>query len=285
MKPSVNNSQWSVVSRKAALTFVFLISFFTFNIGQKNTLSKRQISERDSLMAVSILNLDSNFVFVQGGTFAMGLPDSSDVEGGEIQKPQHKVKLKSFYILKTHVTQALWYSIMDTNPSIHKECFTCPVENITWYDAQKFIAKLNKIKKEHYRLPTEAEFEYAAGGGNKGHGLKYSGSNNINEVGWFEDNSGSMSHPVGEKKPNELGLVDMSGDMWEWCSDWFEMYYYKVSPSDNPQGPAKGTDKILRGGCWFSLDEGCMVASRGQLRPELKNKYTGFRIVKDISDK
>jgi sulfatase modifying factor 1 len=267
---------------RAFLLFIFHFSLFTFCVGQgNNTLSKKQIKERDSLMAVSILNLDSSFIFVQGGSFDMGLPDTSTVEGGDVEKPLHKVKVKSFYMLKTQVTQALWYSIMDTNPSFHKNCYTCPVENVNWYDAQKFIDKLNKMNKGHYRLPTEAEFEYAARGGNKSRGLDYSGSNDVNEVGWYTNNSGGKSHPVGEKKPNELGLADMSGNIWEWCSDWYEKYY-KGSPSDNPRGPAKGEKKVLRGGTWLSLDEGCLVISRGALDPSSKNKFTGFRIAKDL---
>ncbi len=268
---------------KRLLVFYFCFSMYGFSKAQNvQPRTEENRHWKDSLMAVSILNLDSDFVFVKGGVFEMGLPDSSDVEGGEIEKPRHKVTLKSFYILNSEVTQALWSSVMDTNPSIHKDCYTCPVENVTWYDAQKFITKLNTLTKEHYRLPTEAEFEYAAGGGNKGHGYKYSGSNNENEVCWFQDNSYAKSHPVDTKKPNELGLYDMSGNVWEWCSDWFEMYYYKNSPSDNPQGPVKGIWKVLRGGEFSSLDEGCMVVSRGQLEPAQKNKYTGFRLVRDL---
>lgn len=235
----------------------------------------------DSLMAVSILNIDSDFVFVQGGSFEMGVPDTSTLEGSDIEKPQHKVTLKGFYILKTQVTQALWSSIMDSNPSFHKSCFTCPVENVSWFDAQKFITKLNKLNKEHYRLPTEAEYEYAARGGNKSRGFDYSGSNSIDDAGWFINNCKGSSHPVGEKKPNELGLLDMSGNIWEWCSDWYGAYYYNQSPADNPQGPAQGEQKVLRGGTWLSLDEGCLSISRGALNPLSKNKFTGFRIVRE----
>lgn len=260
------------------LLFTFYSSLFTVCGAQvNNALPAKQTKERDSLMAVSILNLDSDFVFVQGGSFEMGLPDTSTVEAGWLEKPRHKVTVKSFYMLKTLVTQALWSSIMDTNPSFHKNCLTCPVENVSWFDAQKFISKLNTLTKKHYRLPTEAEYEYAARGGNKDRGLDYSGSNNINDVGWYTDNSEGQSHPVGEKKTNELGLFDMSGNMWEWCSDWYGLYY-KGSPSDNPQGPANGEKKVVRGGTWLSLDEGCTVVSRGALNPAFKNKFTGFRI-------
>ena len=208
----------------------------------------------------------------------MGLPDSSDVEGGEIEKPQHKVNLKSFYILKTPVTQVLWMAVMDSNPSFHNQCFTCPVEKVSWYDALEFINRLNTMTGKHYRLPTEAEFEYAASGGNKTHGYEYAGSNNVNDVAWYNRLS---SQPVALKKPNELGLYDMSGDIWEWCSDWFEDHYYNHSPIDSPQGPLKGEKKSLRGGTWVSLDEGCMVISRAGANPSHSDKYIGFRIVRD----
>lgn len=261
---------------------IFLATIFIFILTANTNAQGRKLTRvSDSLMAVSILNLDSNFVFVQGGTFQMGLPDASMIEGGEISKPLHKVALKSFYMLKTPVTQALWYSIMDSNPSLHKNCYTCPVENVSWYDAQEFITKLNALHKGHYRLPTEAEYEYAAGGGNKSRGFTYSGSNDETEVAWFDDNSNGQSHPVGQKKANELGLFDMSGNIWEWCSDWYGMFYYKNSPADNPQGPASGDKRVVRGGTWASLDEGCLVISRGAALPSYKDKYIGFRIVRD----
>lgn len=280
---SVVSYQLSVVSRSMLLLFAFYFSFFTLGNAQVSiTVPQTQTPERDSLMAVSILNVDSDFVFLQGGAFEMGLPDTSKIEGGDLEKPRHKVILKSFYILKTPVTQALWYSIMDTNPSFHKNCYTCPVDNVSWYDAQKFISKLNALNKGHYRLPTEAEYEYAARGGNKSKGYDYSGSNDVNEVGWYTDNSRDESHPVGGKNPNELGLVDMSGNIWEWCSDWYGADYYKESPSNNPQGPSDGEKKIVRGGTWLSLDEGCMVTSRGAVYPSSKDKFTGFRIVRDL---
>jgi len=266
------------IYKKIFPVLFFTLLFLAVGKAQLNT----SIRERDSIMAVSILNLDSNFVFVQGGSFQMGLPDTSLIEGGEVAKPQHKVIVKSFYILKTPVTQALWYSVMDSNPSFHKNCYTCPVENVSWYDAQAFINKLNSLYKAHYRLPTEAEYEYAARGGDKSKGFTYSGSNEETNVAWFVDNASGRSHPVGQKKVNELGLADMSGNIWEWCSDWYGIFYYKDSPSDNPQGPANGNGKVVRGGTWSSLDEGCLIISRGASLPSAKNRYTGFRIVRDL---
>lgn len=269
---------------KALLLFIFYLFFLLpCNAQDKGKSSERQIHERDSLMAVSILNLDSDLVFVQGGAFEMGLPDTSGIEGSDIEKPLHKVTVKSFYMLKTPVTQALWYAVMDSNPSHHTGCYTCPVENVSWYDAQVFISRLNALYHAHYRLPTEAEYEYAARGGNKSLHFDYSGSNNENDVAWYTDNSGGHSHPVGEKKPNELGLVDMSGNIWEWCADWYAMYYYKQSPPDNPQGPVTGNKKVVRGGTWNSLDEGCLVTTRGALMPGAKDMFTGFRIVRDAA--
>lgn len=283
--------QLSVISKhlpilNGKLQFTLSLAFYILFSGMceaqtNSTLSKKETHERDSLMAISILNLDSDFVFIEGGAFQMGLPDTSAVEGSDIEKPQHKVTLKNFYILKSPVTQALWYAVMDSNPAFHKNCYTCPVENVSWNDAQRFITTLNQLTKGHYRLPSEAEFEYAARGGKKSKGFDYSGSNDVKDVAWYTDNSLDKSHPVGEKKPNELGLVDMSGNIWEWCSDWFAMYYYKNSPTDNPQGPTRGEKKVLRGGGWLSLDEGCLVISRGALMPSFKDKFTGFRIVKD----
>jgi len=242
---------------------------------------EKRAHARDSLIAIAILNLDSNMVYVEGGTFKMGLPENSDVEGGEVEKPQHTVNVNSFYMLKTPVTQALWLSVMDSNTSVHKNCYTCPMENISFNDVQQFIKLLNKMTGKHYRLPTEAEFEYAASEGKKSHGYKYSGSNTIDEVGWYGSNAGMHSHPVAQKKPNELGLYDMSGNIWEWCSDWFDDHYYKYSPADNPTGPPHGLKKTLRGGTWISLDEGCLVIARAGAEPWSKDKYVGFRLVRE----
>ncbi len=158
-----------------------------------------------SLAASSIFSLDNDMVMVKGGTFLMGIRDTADVEGGEHEKPGHKVTLDNFYISKYEVSQALWIAVMDTNPSIHKDCYLCPVENVSWNDVQRFIDKLNKMTKHHYRLPTEAEWEYAAKGGAKSQGFIYSGSNDINEVAWYYTVTGS--HPVGLKKLMRLACL------------------------------------------------------------------------------
>lgn len=231
----------------------------------------------DSMSASSILNLDNDMVFVKGGTFLMGISDTTDIEGGEDQRPQHKVFLNSFYISKYEVTQALWMAVMDTNPSVHKDCYLCPVDHISWNEAQLFISKLNKMTTHHYRLPTEAEWEYAAKGGIMSKGYIYSGSNDINEVAWYYTITGS--HRTGTKKPNELGLYDMSGNIIEWCSDWYGPY--TKNDARNPKGPAQGTLKVIRGGDWIGHDQACLNTTRGGSPVNVGDQFMGFRLVRD----
>jgi formylglycine-generating enzyme required for sulfatase activity len=147
------------------------------------------------------------------------------------------------------------------------------VENVSWHDANEYAKKVGK------RLPTEAEWEYAARGGNKSKGYTYSGSNGIDAVGWYYDNSNSKTHPVTQKQPNELGLYDMSGNVWEWCSDWYGEESYSSSPQNNPQGPNSGSRRVLRGGSWPVSDYGCRVANRLRFDPDSGNDSFGFRLV------
>jgi len=173
---------------------------------------------------------------------------------------------------------------MGSEPSSFKNCDNCPVEQLSWDDIQEFIKKLNLKTGKKYRLPTEAEWEYAALGGSSspqfvdmlGQGYKYSGSNNIDEVAWYTSNSGSKTHPVGRKKPNELGIYDMSGNVWEWCSDRYGDY--TSGSQTNPSGPASGSSRVLRGSSWYSLPFSCYVANRFWDHPSIRKDIYGFRL-------
>ncbi len=248
---------------------------------------KKVLSTRDKV--IQSRQTESNFtenlgngitldmIFVEGGTFMMG-----SNAGGNNEKPIHSVTLDSFYIGKYQVTQAQWKAIMGNNPS-YCQSDDLPVEYVSWDDAQEFIKKINQKffslgHKGKYRLLTEAEWEYAARGGNKSKGYEYSGSNDINEVAWHRDNSDRETHPVGQKKANELGVFDMSGNVWEWCEDWYDRDYYKNSHTKNPNGASNGSGRVRRGGSCYYDTYYCRVADRTGYPPTLSNYFNGFRI-------
>jgi sulfatase modifying factor 1 len=233
-------------------------------------------SSSNADMQKILAELENNMTKVSGGSFEMG--DESLNEN----QPVHKVWLSSFRICKYDVTQSLWETIMGNNPSGSMKCDDCPVEKVSWNDAKKFIVKLNKLTGKNYRLPYEAEWEYAAKGGNKSNGYKFSGGNNIDSVGWSENNSDNKSHPVGQKSANELGLYDMTGDVLQWCSDWFDCDYYKYSPDQNPHGPDSGETKVLRGGAWNITTPYCRVTIRPELPPDSRYYNAGLRLALDL---
>ena len=213
---------------------------------------------------------------VEGGTFQMG-----STSGNSDEMPMHQVTVSSFSIGQTEVTQALWYAVMGTKPSwstTYGLGDNYPAYYVSWNDCQTFITKLNQLTGKTFRLPTEAEWEYAARGGNKSNGYTYSGSNTIDEVAWYTSNSSSKTHEVATKSPNELGIYDMSGNVWEWCQDWYSSSYYSSSPSSNPTGPTSGSRRVERGGCWGSDATGCRVAFRSYLTPTSSYDFLGFRL-------
>ena len=217
-------------------------------------------------------------VLVQGGTFTMGATSEQGSDAESDERPAHSVTVSDFYIGKYEVTQAQWRAVMCSNPS-HFKGDDLPVECVSWNDVQVFIRNLNALTGKTFRLPTEAEWEYAARGGNRSAGYKFSGSNYIGAVAWFINNSGGKTHPVGGKSPNELGLYDMSGNVCEWCSDWYGSSYYGSSPSNNTQGPSSGSSRVLRGGSWFSDSGYCRVSNRDYDNPDLRDDGIGVRLV------
>jgi formylglycine-generating enzyme required for sulfatase activity len=220
-------------------------------------------------------------VFVKGGTFTMGCT-SEQTDCGDDEKPAHQVMVSDFYMGKYEVTQKQWREIIGSNPSYFNNCDNCPVENVSWNDVQEFIIKLNQKTGKNYRLPTEAEWEYAARGGSAGSPTRYAGSNTINEVAWYADNSGQKTHPVGQKKANELGIYDMTGNVWEWCNDWYGSDYYSSSPQYDPKGPVTGSRRVIRGGSWFIYPQGCRVSNRISNDPDDGYDYGGFRLVHSL---
>ena len=217
-----------------------------------------------------------DMVRVEAGTFTMGAtPEMEDPWDDE--KPAHQVTLTNdYYIGKYEVTQALWKAVMGKKPSKFKGD-NLPVEQVSWNDCQEFISQLNRITGKTFRLPTEAEWEYAARGGKKSRGNQYSGSNNLSDVAWYLDNSGEKTHAVGTKQPNELGIYDMSGNVYEWCQDWKGSY--SSSSQVNPTGANSGSTRVFRGGSRSSFARGCRSSCRDIYTPAYIYDYIGLRLV------
>lgn len=228
---------------------------------------------------------DLDFVLIEGGEFMMGGEQYND------EKPIHRVHVPDFNMCKYPVTQKLYEWVMNENPSRFKGKRR-PVENVTWYDAQEFIKALNaktgNTDSNRYRLPTEAEWEYAARGGrySKQCAYAYSGSDKLSQVGWYKDNSGNKTKEVGLLLSNELGLYDMSGNVWEWCEDRYSDKYYdqckKLGVIDNPKGPDKGTYRVIRGAGYFNEAVDCRSSLRNWNQPDHRYANIGFRLVSSL---
>ncbi|MBI1765186.1 MAG: SUMF1/EgtB/PvdO family nonheme iron enzyme [Acidobacteria bacterium] len=228
-----------------------------------------------SYTEVIALNVRMEMHAIPGGEFLMGSPEK---QGYADEYPQHRATLSPFYIGKYLITQAQWRAVMRTNPS-HFNGPNHPVDSVTWDEAFEFCRRLSYATGRIYRLPTEAEWEFACRSGmqtlfNYGDEEEF-----IVQYAWCLTNSGNHTHPVGEKKPNGWGLYDMHGNVWEWCHDWYAADYYQHSPKVNPFGPAKGTSRVLRGGSWYSLPNYCRNAGRSNHQPDLRDPLVGFRVV------
>lgn len=232
------------------------------NLELVNSLNNKNSvhNDRSSIESFNIRGVPFNMIYVEGGTFLMGATEEQEGSANYKEQPVHPVTVSDYYIGQTQVTQALWEAVMGSNPSANRGNSQRPVEYITWYDCQDFVNKLSELTGKKFRIPTEAEWEYAARGGKFTHGYKYSGSNITDEVAWHETNSDGKTQPVASKMPNELGLYDMSGNVWEWCNDFYAPY-----PSEalvNPQGPETGESKVMRGGSYFSSIDYGRVSNR-----------------------
>jgi len=226
-----------------------------------------------TMVAIPPFLFDYPMVTVEGGGFQMGSPVEESGRSG-FECP-HEVQVEKFMIGVYEVTQQQWSSIMGSNPSEFKDCPTCPVENVSWKDINRFIHELRRKTGKMYRLPTEKEWEYAARAGQKATTTRYVGGTTIKEVAWYVGNSGSKTHPVGEKAPNELGLFDMSGNVQEWCSDWFTLY--PGCAGENRTGQYR----VQRGGSYYHYEESCRVAARDSYQPDFRNPWVGFRLACD----
>ena len=244
-------------------------------LGEQSSLKPQCANKTFTVNGVSFV-----MVKVDGGTFMMGATSEQGNIAISGAKPTHQVTLSSFYIGQTEVTQELWKAVMGKNPSHcsgynYGNTLQRPVEKVSYDDCQVFLRKLNALTGEHFNLPTEAQWEYAARGGNKSKGYKFAGSNNVDDVAWDDNNSRNATHDVAIKHPNELGLYDMTGNVYEWCQDWYGDY--SSSSQINPMGPVSGSLRVCRGGCWWCAGF-CHLSYRNAHKPDYRSFYIGLRL-------
>ena len=235
------------------------------------------LSSSDSIVKFTVKGVSFKMIKVQGGTFTMGATPEQGDDAYSNEKPAHEVTLSSYYIGQTEVTQELWTAVMGSNPSYFKgRGSNLPVERVSCNDCQEFITKLNAATGRRFRLPTEAEWEYAARGGSKSRGYKYSGSDNIDDVAWYKDNSDRTPHAVATKAANELGIYDMSGNVWELCQDRYGGY--EKGAQNNPTGPSSGSRRVVRGGSWGDYAGDCRSSYRFYFMPYSRFSSFGLRL-------
>lgn len=258
------------------LTIVFVLIVLT------SCKSEKSMSNINKSKCFSVNGVNFTMIWVKGGTFLMGATPEQGIFVESDEKPVHQVTIDGFYMAETEVTQELWETVMGYNNSICPNAQN-PIENVTWNDCQVFIDSLNQLTGLRFRLPTEAEWEYAARGGNKSKGYKYSGSNNVDEVAWYDDKYESQnpmkygeSHPVKTKMPNELGLYDMNGNVKEFCQDCYTEY--GKGNMKKPNVNFSYCDRVIRGGSFVSDSLGCRISVRDPIEIDEQYCTLGFRL-------
>ncbi|MBQ6422312.1 MAG: SUMF1/EgtB/PvdO family nonheme iron enzyme [Prevotella sp.] len=242
--------------------------------GGAQQATKAAVTKSGDNLILTVGDVTYKLVYVDGGTFTMGATREQGSDASESEMPTHSVTLSSYHIGETEVTQALWQAVMGSNPSSFTGDSRRPVDQVSWEDCQRFISKLNSLTGQQFHLPTEAQWEYAARGGSKSRGYKYSGSNDLGSVAWYDGNSGT--HHVKTKSPNELGLYDMSGNVWEWCQDWYGSY--SSGSQTNPTDASRGSYRVCRGGGWGDDAGYCRVSDRNFHVPSFRDNYLGLRL-------
>lgn len=275
-RPTIANKRrmfvWLGLSLIAMIGLGVAVSFTIF-AKTKTTVQQANISQTD--LDFTVGEVSFKMVSVEGGTFTMGATAEQGTEATSDELPVRSVTLSNYYIGETEVTQALWQAVMGSNPSDFSG-ENHPVDNVTWEDCQIFIQKLNHLTNQEFRLPTEAEWEFAARGGNKSAGYKYAGSDRLEDVAWYQDNCGNTTHPVKLLQANELGLYDMSGNVYEWCQDWYGAY--ESGAYADPIGVASGNYRLLRGGSWYNYAWRCRVSYRRSCAPTVAFYNVGLRL-------
>lgn len=269
---------WIIAACVAVAAVVGIVCAKFLSVGEdmeQKTESAPQLVAVEGSQTFTVNGVKFTMVPVEGGTFTMGATSEQGSDAWDEEKPAHKVTLSDYYIGQTEVTQALWKAVMGSNPSDSKGD-NLPVEQVSWDDCQVFIQNLNQLTGKQFRLPTEAEWEYAARGGRKSRGYKYAGGNDIGLVAWYEDNSGNETHPVATKQANELGIYDMSGNVWEWCSDRYGDY--QSSSQSDPQGPSSDSIRVGRGGSYYIGARSCRVSGRDFSAPDSRDSGLGLRL-------
>lgn len=262
---------------------MYVLDCVSYGLGWQGELPN-EIAEDDEVDTIDKLYItvgEQSFAMVNvtGGTFDIGATPEQGMYAAFDEKPSIQVTVSSFYLADTPVTQALWKTVMEDNPS-HFIGDNLPVERVSWEDCEEFIQKINQLTGKKFRFPTEAEWEYAARGGYRSQHLKYAGTSDDkkDEYLWFKENSLSQSHDVKTKLPNELELYDMCGNISEWCSDWYFNSYANNGVRVNPKGPSSGKGKVYRGGSWDDKAMNCRVSKRFSMNPMFKNKLVGLRL-------